>query len=253
MKEGSNLNSVMVAGDHSNNKTRLKSPLMGKRNFLLNICSASWVAAALILLTGCDGFGNIGTVKSSILRDLDHSITIGDALDKYKYFTKTEWKEFKTDQGRKIVEFNGFYNKWDAVVTIQFLLNVDLDKDEEGVNFRLSYVGMHGINSDGIINESGGNMETLKWIWKNKGCIGESSMRTFVEEGEDPPSRTDGYVSVTDTTYFETVDDAVYAHAWEEEMGIGKKLRKITKHGKVYRGRYLFLYLHGWDFMRDES
>jgi len=73
--------------------------------------------------------GNTAVIKKSIL-DTDYSISIGDALDNYKYFTKTEWKEFKTSQGKEIVEFEGNYSKNDVIVIIQFILNKNMKENE---------------------------------------------------------------------------------------------------------------------------
>jgi hypothetical protein len=173
MKQSSDLNSVKETGDHSKNEANQKSTIMDKRNFLRNICYASWVVIGIILFTGCNYLGDIGMVKRSILSDLDHSITIGDALENYKYFKKTEWTNFTTEQGRKIVEFRGYYTKWDAVVTIQFVLNVDLHPDREGLSFKVGHVGMTGTNRHGKEDTVTGRYITLRYIYNNHECIGE--------------------------------------------------------------------------------
>jgi len=66
------------------------------------------VLTMVVVLTGCDKFGggDVSLVKTGYL-DFDKSTTVGQAFDGYKFFTKKEWKSYKTDQGRKVVEFKG--------------------------------------------------------------------------------------------------------------------------------------------------
>ncbi len=52
------------------------------------------------------GEKNIDIVKSGSLK-IDSSVTVGNALDNYKYFSSTSWKEFEDSQKRMVVEFNG--------------------------------------------------------------------------------------------------------------------------------------------------
>lgn len=40
----------------------------------------------------------------------DKTVTVGNALDKYKHFSKTKWKSFKDEQDRQVVEFTGIYS-----------------------------------------------------------------------------------------------------------------------------------------------
>jgi hypothetical protein len=93
-----------------------------------------------ILLTGCDQMGNIGKVKSGILTDVSRSITVGEALDNYKYFKKTGWKEFKTDNGITVVEFNAEYYKGGNSVRIQFLMNSGGRRGVDGNRFEVGYI-----------------------------------------------------------------------------------------------------------------
>ncbi len=49
------------------------------------------------------------TVKDGIL-NFDNSITVGEAFDKYGYFSDTDWTDFETSNGRKIVQVRGTFN-----------------------------------------------------------------------------------------------------------------------------------------------
>lgn len=66
------------------------------------------VAFLALVLNGCNkvGGGDVSLVKNGYL-DFDKSITLGQALDGYKFFSKKEWKAYKTEQGRRVVEFVG--------------------------------------------------------------------------------------------------------------------------------------------------
>lgn len=74
-----------------------------------------------LLITGCSEDGNPGRsgeevtkispvelVKAGFL-PVDASVTVGDALDRYRYFGEINWKSFEDPQGRVIVEFSGTF------------------------------------------------------------------------------------------------------------------------------------------------
>jgi len=120
----------------------------------------------LVLFSACSE-SNTELVQNSILQDVDYSISIGDALDNYKYFTNTEWREFTTSQGREIVEFKGHYFKNDVIVRIQFRLNKDLMEDDEGVSFRVGYQCYSYVTFDGEKREYKDSY-LIEQIYKNK-------------------------------------------------------------------------------------
>lgn len=62
----------------------------------------------ILLLNACSG-NNIDLVKKHVL-EYDKSITFGSALDNYPLFSKTTWREFKTEDGRRVVEFSADYD-----------------------------------------------------------------------------------------------------------------------------------------------
>lgn len=51
---------------------------------------------------------NIDEVKNSVWENYP-SVTIGDLLENYKYFTEKSWKGFTTENGEEIVEFRAKY------------------------------------------------------------------------------------------------------------------------------------------------
>ena len=116
---------------------------------------------SIILALGLTGCGNTGIVKDGIL-DIDKSVTVGQAFDKYKYFKKVEWDDFETENGRDIVEVKGTFsddyidtkneivqNKLKSVIlTTQFQINKDetfeiyaIDIEMTGENGKVVNVG----------------------------------------------------------------------------------------------------------------
>lgn len=77
-----------------------------KRIWLLTL------VAVTIFLSGCDKLksisgGDVSLVKDGML-EMDKSLTVGKAIDNYKFFKKTDWKLVTTDNGKKIVTAEGF-------------------------------------------------------------------------------------------------------------------------------------------------
>ncbi|MFA7446103.1 MAG: hypothetical protein WCY89_09165 [Flavobacteriaceae bacterium] len=119
----------------------------------------------IFLFVGCGLLSNTNLVKDHV-DDLDPSLTLGEALDNYKYFIKTEWKEFTTQRGQEMVEFNGYYNEKDIVVRIQFLINKDWVEDEDGNMFRLGFQGYKFKNQEDSESEPLNSL--INDIYKNK-------------------------------------------------------------------------------------
>lgn len=115
----------------------------------------------ILLLTSC--LSNTEFVKESIFED-DYTLKIGDVFDNYKYFDKTTWEEFTTDQGRDIVEFNGYYTQADFVIEIQFAINKDRKEDSDGNAIELFYVGYK--LPDG--REEPSSLYIISYIYRNK-------------------------------------------------------------------------------------
>jgi hypothetical protein len=167
-QERGNLNNVMATKTQTENGARLKMPVSSKTNLLRRLCLASCVMFGLVLVTGFVGVDNIDVVKKSILSDLDDTLSIGDAFDQYKYFTKTEWKEFKTAQGKEVVEMTGYCKNWAGFVKVGFVMNDGLREDEDGHLFRLGYGAASILCWCGKTNTEKLDKSHLQEIWKNK-------------------------------------------------------------------------------------
>lgn len=61
-----------------------------------------FIVLGLLVFSGCNS-GNVSKVKNGFLDD-KKSLTIGEAFDNFKYFKSTKWTEFKTDNGKAIVQ-----------------------------------------------------------------------------------------------------------------------------------------------------
>lgn len=89
------------------------------------------LAAALILLVGCDGMlGNISTVKNGFL-DIDETVTIGDAFDNWKICKETHWDEFTSDNNKQIVEAKCVIYKKDTTKA-SFIIYFAMNKARSG-------------------------------------------------------------------------------------------------------------------------
>lgn len=107
-----------------------------------------------LFVTGCS---DVGVVKNGTL-NFDNSITVGEAFDKYSYFSSTNWKSFETSNGRKIVEVTGELNDhyikkmgWteqikEASLIVQFKIN----KDD---TFEIAAIGMKATDLKGNTKE----------------------------------------------------------------------------------------------------
>ena|SRR2546426_425784 len=146
------------------------------------------------MLTACGtARGNdVSLVKTGYL-SFDQSVTVGNALDKYKYFKTTEWKSFITKKEQHVVEFNGIVDmdklnysnanfiagsekSWSPYVAeesvlIQFSINNDK-------TFNLSYMEINGKNIKGekfkipITPEYSSRDTFVQSIYQDKLCCG---------------------------------------------------------------------------------
>lgn len=53
----------------------------------------------------------VQSAKLSVFKNLDESITLGQAFDNYKFFKNTSWHSFTDEQGREVVEFVGEFDR----------------------------------------------------------------------------------------------------------------------------------------------
>jgi hypothetical protein len=117
-----------------------------------------------VVLFGCDKAkdlvsGDVSLVKNGTM-EFDKSLTVGQALDKYKYFKSTKWEAVKTDNGRRLVNVVGdldisrypYLNSDNtpaiksAYVRFQFIINQDK-------TFELKWCGLGAEKKDGTKTE----------------------------------------------------------------------------------------------------
>ncbi|HBG05739.1 MAG: hypothetical protein A2075_06120 [Geobacteraceae bacterium GWC2_58_44] len=69
---------------------------------LRNTMLTGIIVLAVGIFTGCSPKDDLSIAKKGYL-ELDKKITVGQALDGYKYFGKKEWQAVKTPQGARLV------------------------------------------------------------------------------------------------------------------------------------------------------
>ena len=101
-----------------------------KKYFILCLCVFLY-SFNICMAENFEDENNINIVKNSILK-LDESITIGDALETYEYFSDVSWECFKTKQRRTVVEFKGRIN---LLKVMEYILNnTNLYDRDDGFN-----------------------------------------------------------------------------------------------------------------------
>ncbi len=76
-------------------------------NSIVIIKKSVMIFLVAVIMAGCSDPENL--VKKGILL-IDPSLTVGDALNNYRHFNKTEWKVFRDTRKRQFVEFSGKIN-----------------------------------------------------------------------------------------------------------------------------------------------
>ena len=127
---------------------------------------------------GCDKVksifgGDVDLVKNGIL-ELDKSLTIGQAIDNYKYFKNTKWEIITTDNGKKVAQITGNFDSsangayfQNVFVKYQFQIN-------KNKTFELSWCGYGAHKNDGSKIEPLQTadlpmcLQSLKIIYDNK-------------------------------------------------------------------------------------
>ncbi len=131
-----------------------------------------------VMLSGCGG--DIATVKDGYLNSYK-STTIGNAFNNYKVYDKTQWSDFKTDNGEKVVEFIGKM-KPEALTGICTLLDgIEQDDIKESKKQCISifsdiksaeHIVQFTINHDNTFEI---NSIEFKYVWSN-GKISKNSL-----------------------------------------------------------------------------
>lgn len=73
---------------------------------LKKFVSSIVVMLGLSLFVGGCSDNKVSMVKNGTL-EFDKSLTVGQALDKYKYFKNTKWEVITTENGKKVVQAIG--------------------------------------------------------------------------------------------------------------------------------------------------
>lgn len=162
------------------------------------------IFVAILIFSGCSD--NISIVKNGVLLTND-SITIGDAIEKWKVCNSVKWSEFTSDNGRSVVEANckieksykndiiKYYLKnqkyisknkintdkiKEIFVDFQFVLNINKD------GFDVQYIG---INLDDLNSLNLDILGTLEYVYDNISDFNKILNNTF---------ETDVYLGKTD-------------------------------------------------------
>ena len=139
------------------------------------------VVSALIMQTLIQGGGNVNLVKNGTL-NFDNSITIGEAFDRYSYFSSTNWKDFETSNGRQVVEVEGVFTdnypalkQWQeqGVKKLTLVVQFKINKDD---TFEIAALAMTATNEEGETKEmdigsnlsQGQLMQFLKELYNDK-------------------------------------------------------------------------------------
>lgn len=134
--------------------TSAKSQVKYIREHGIEYQKKSWLKPILAGITGLLVYvgifsimdsGDVGIVKNGTLA-IDKNITIGQAFDNYSHFKNSEWQSFETENGRRIVQFDGEFKLPESdnleftrmVLIVQFTINKDDTFKVQAVEVRLT-------------------------------------------------------------------------------------------------------------------
>ncbi|QKF64324.1 hypothetical protein [Campylobacter corcagiensis] len=174
----------------------------------------------VLFFSGCGG--NIDLVKNGVLM-LNDSITVGNAIEKWKVCDSVKWSEFVSDNGRDIVEANckikkqyqndiiKYYSKNARHITKQ---KIDVNKigsifmdfqfsiSVNSSDFNLEYVGLNLDNLDSLNLDMLG---TFEYIYQNSGNLNEILNNTF--EGDVFVGKMDDELDALDKEFEKDMKD----------------------------------------------
>lgn len=148
----------------------------------------------VLFFSGCGG--NIDLVKNGVLA-INDSITVGNAIEKWKVCDSVKWSEFVSDNGRDIVEANCKIKKQYQNDIIKYYLQNAKHITKQKINankinsifmdfqfsisvnssdFNLEYVGLNLGNLDSLNLDM---LETFEYIYKNSGNFKKILNSTF--------------------------------------------------------------------------
>ena len=117
--------------------------------------------------------------------EFDKSVTIGTALDNYKYFHRnTQWSNYTSDSGRNVVKFVGFIPAEDCEnctrvflentksIQWELLFQVNTDKSYEVAACTFSFIGTDGtITRGGASEDPSICIRTIKQIYSGNNIL----------------------------------------------------------------------------------
>lgn len=140
-----------------------------------------YIISIIILITfstimfGCDKVskvtgGDVALVKGGTL-EIDKSLTVGQAVDNYKFFKKVKWEAIKTDNGKRLVQVNADIDtskspsinpeKTPAIKTAQMQFQFQINTDN---TFQLAWCGIAFEKTDGSKVEPDQNVQIQKCL-----------------------------------------------------------------------------------------
>lgn len=132
----------------------------------------------IICFAGCTD-SKVTLVKKGVL-EIDKGLTVGEAIDNFKYFKERKWQSFKADNGRDIVEVAGTVDfekepagevmKKDGINKVDVVFQFSVNKDN---TFQVYASGFRMTGKDGKTNESTDDnvfivLKALKSIYNNE-------------------------------------------------------------------------------------
>ena len=119
--------------------------------------------------------GDVALVKGGTL-DIDKSLTVGQAVDNYKFFKKVKWEAIKTDNGKRLVQVNADIDtskspcinseKTPAIKSLQMQFQFQINTDN---TFQLAWCGVAIEKTDGTKVEPDQNAQMHRCLYSLKG------------------------------------------------------------------------------------
>ena len=130
-----------------------------------------YIAVVMLVVSGCSD-SSIGKVQNGVI-GFDDSVTVGDALNNYQYFSEKDWRSYEDDQNRTIVEFNGEMD-YDKFIGSKYM-NMELTADQVASNkekigdMRVRYVAQFVLSKSGDTFRTGYSGLTIDGAHKDTG------------------------------------------------------------------------------------
>ena len=141
---------------------------------------------ATLVVQGCESIkhptesGDVQLVKTGTL-PFDKSLTVGQAIDNYKYFKSVRWESSKTENGRRIVQaiavvdldkhptINTTKIPLAKEVQFQFRFVINVDK-----TFEFDWAGVRTERTDGTVHEPDQKAQAAQWMHTLKAIYANS-------------------------------------------------------------------------------